>query len=95
MTADFFPKRERINKLQKVSNKNYKGSRVMDIRVVLETGATSGIGKACAEMLAAKGYVVYGTGRRANGEMKNGVKLIVLDVNSDESVNKCINTVIS
>ncbi len=67
----------------------------MDGKVVLVTGATSGIGKACAEMLAKKGYVVYGTGRRENGETKNGVKLIALDVNSDESVSKCIETVLN
>ena len=32
-------------------------------KVVLVTGATSGIGKAAAELLASKGYRVFGTGR--------------------------------
>ena len=32
-------------------------------KVVLITGASSGIGKAAAEFLSAKGFKVYGTGR--------------------------------
>lgn len=37
-------------------------------RVVLVTGASSGIGRACASYLAQRGFRVYGTSRRAQGE---------------------------
>ncbi len=37
-------------------------------RVVLITGASSGIGRACASYLAQRGYRVYGTSRRTQGE---------------------------
>ena len=40
----------------------------MKKRVVLITGATSGIGKAAAEFFCEKGYTVYGTGRNVECE---------------------------
>ena len=53
-------------------------------KVVLVTGATSGIGKATAELLAAKGYRVFGTSRAPAGKAGNGFELLQLDVTSDE-----------
>lgn len=73
-------------------------------RVVLITGASSGIGKACAEFLHGQGYRVYGTSRRApravvetqEGEgYQQGFPLIPLDVISDESVERGVGTVLA
>jgi NAD(P)-dependent dehydrogenase (short-subunit alcohol dehydrogenase family) len=57
-----------------------------DQKVVLVTGASSGIGEATAERLAKAGYKVYGTSRRATQAGKQSFDLIALDVTSDESV---------
>ncbi len=67
-------------------------------RVVLITGASSGIGKACAQHLCQKGYKVYGTSRQAlwssnapaerTGRQPGSFQLIPMDVTSDESVKR-------
>jgi NAD(P)-dependent dehydrogenase (short-subunit alcohol dehydrogenase family) len=62
-------------------------------KVILVTGATSGIGKATAELLAAKGYHVFGTSRDPAGKTANGFELLQLDVSSDESVAACVSAV--
>jgi len=61
-------------------------------RVVLITGASSGVGKACAGYLSGLGYKVYGTSRRAQEETDSfPFKMIQMDVCSDESVENGIN----
>lgn len=58
--------------------------------VALVTGASSGIGEASAEALAAAGYTVYGTSRRGAQAGQRAFKLLALDVTSDESVDAAI-----
>lgn len=66
-------------------------------RVVLITGASSGIGKACAEHLHQRGYRVYGTSRRApkfpdelaaSTDQLATFNMIPMDVTSEESVEQ-------
>jgi NADP-dependent 3-hydroxy acid dehydrogenase YdfG len=62
-------------------------------KTVLVTGASAGIGKATAILLAQYGYNVYGAARRTEKmqDLKNyGIKPIALDGTKDESVTACV-----
>jgi NAD(P)-dependent dehydrogenase (short-subunit alcohol dehydrogenase family) len=61
-------------------------------RVAVVTGASAGIGKACADMLAAAGWSVTGASRR--GTASAGWTGLVMDVDSDTSVHAGIGGVI-
>jgi NAD(P)-dependent dehydrogenase (short-subunit alcohol dehydrogenase family) len=63
-------------------------------KVVLITGATSGLGKACAEYLAEQGLTVYGTGRRAMPETGR-VKHLQMDVTDPESVKQAVEKIVA
>jgi short-subunit dehydrogenase len=56
-------------------------------QTVLVTGASSGIGQAIAQLLAERGFKVFGTSRKPAGN------LIPLDVRSDDSVRACVERV--
>jgi NAD(P)-dependent dehydrogenase (short-subunit alcohol dehydrogenase family) len=61
-------------------------------KVVVVTGASSGIGRACARHLARKGYRVFGAQRRTHGD-GDGIEMVQLDVNDEESVAAAIATI--
>jgi len=64
-------------------------------KTVLVTGASSGIGRACAEHLAARGDRVFGAQRRVppSGEGPAGVEMIAMDVDDDRSVEDGVHAV--
>lgn len=59
-------------------------------RVVLVTGASFGIGKATATLLAEKGFRVFGTSRKPSGAQGHDFTMLPLDVTSDQSVAACV-----
>ena len=64
-------------------------------KVVLVTGASSGIGKACAEHLAARSYRVFGTQRRLPSTPGGrAVEMIAMDVDDDRSVDDGVQAVV-
>jgi len=64
-------------------------------KIVLVTGASSGIGAAISSRLTRDGHKVFGTGRNASGVTNDGVTLMALDVRSDDSVRACVAGVLS
>ncbi len=60
-------------------------------KVVLVTGASSGIGQAIASRLAREGYRVFGTSRSATPEAPApGIEMLAMDVDDDASVERGI-----
>ena len=67
-----------------------------DQRVVLITGASSGVGQSTARLLAQRNYKVFGTSRHAAiAEAIPGVEMLPLDVRADDSVWACVDAVSS
>lgn len=66
----------------------------METKVVLITGISSGFGYESAKMLAAKGYVVYGTVRREVEHIPE-VHYLNADVRDTDAVKRAVETVIA
>lgn len=66
--------------------------------VVLITGASSGIGKACVEHLARHGYRVFGTSRRAPfppaPPLPGQPVMLQMDVTRDDSVHQAVDFIV-
>ncbi len=66
-------------------------------KIILLTGASSGIGYQTAESLAKEGHIVYGAARRIEKmeDLKQfGVKSIYLDVTDKNSIKNAVDTII-
>lgn len=64
-------------------------------KVVLITGATSGMGELTSKLLSDNGYIVYAGTRDPNIEIADGLlKSIYIDVTKTESINKAIEKII-
>lgn len=63
--------------------------------VVLITGASRGLGQLMARRLAERGCLVFGTSRRPTAVTGDGLRLLPLDVRDDESVQRCVASVLA
>ena len=63
-------------------------------KVVLITGASSGIGKSIGTFLHNKGFVVYGTSRNPERVTNSTFPLLPLDVRNTESINATVQKII-
>lgn len=64
-------------------------------KVALVTGASSGIGQSTARLLVQSGYRVFGTSRQPEQALSDSFRLLSLDVGSDASVQKCVQSVLA
>lgn len=69
----------------------------MSKKVIIITGASSGIGKVTAIKLLNEGHIIYGAARRVqqmDDLKKLGAKIVKMDIAKEEDIQKCVNQVI-
>lgn len=67
-------------------------------KVIIITGASSGIGFDCARTLAQQGHTVYAAARRTSlmePLREYGVRILEVDVTKDETMQSCVETVLN
>jgi NAD(P)-dependent dehydrogenase (short-subunit alcohol dehydrogenase family) len=67
-------------------------------KIVLITGASSGMGKETAKLLLSKGFIVYASARRTEqmGSLEqSGAKILKLDVTDQNSIGSAVEKIIS
>lgn len=64
-------------------------------KVVLVTGASSGIGAAIAQYLVTKDYTVYGTGRNPKETIVQGVHMLALDVTKPATITAAVKEILA
>lgn len=62
-------------------------------KVVFITGISSGFGKKTAELLAEKGYIVYGTVRRGQVSSQN-INALIMDLMDHSSIKQAVSSVL-
>jgi NAD(P)-dependent dehydrogenase (short-subunit alcohol dehydrogenase family) len=67
----------------------------MKTKTILITGGTSGIGREIALLLCEQGHHVYAASRKPPAEPMPGVIYVPLDVQSAESIQACVQSVLS
>ena len=67
----------------------------MSTKVVLVTGASSGIGKSIAQTLKQKGFIVYGTARNPKNYPDSMIPLLPLDVTNEQTIHTCISNLMA
>jgi NAD(P)-dependent dehydrogenase (short-subunit alcohol dehydrogenase family) len=75
--------------------RNRRRAQPPDQRVVLITGASSGVGQSTARLLSQRGYRVFGTSRLTSAIEPTPVEMLSLDVRSDGSVRACVDAVLN
>jgi NAD(P)-dependent dehydrogenase (short-subunit alcohol dehydrogenase family) len=70
------------------------GGATVKSKIILVTGASSGLGRAMAGHLAAAGHTVFGTSRRP-ASTAGAVRMLVLDLTDDASVAAAVQAVLT